>query len=69
MAVIQENACSYSVALECTLKLPSCLPVRRIFFRGDVFCFLLTGKGVTREGWTFFLVSWPRNEGFSPYEV
>ena len=53
VAVIQENVCSFRVAVERHLKSRSRLPVR-LFFRGDVFRFLFTGKGVIREGWTFF---------------
>ena len=53
VAVIQENVCFFRVAVERHLKSRSRLPVR-LFFRGDVFRFLFTGKGVIREGWTFF---------------
>lgn len=41
------------MAVERHLKSRSRLPVR-LFFRGDVYRFLFPGKGVTREGWTFF---------------
>ena len=51
VAIVQENVCFFRVAVERHLKSRSRLSVR-LFFRGDVFRFLLTGKGLTREGWT-----------------
>ena len=53
VAIIRENVCSFRVAVERHLKSRSRLPVRW-FFRGDVFRFLFTGKGIEKEGWTFF---------------
>ena len=43
----------FRVAVERHLKSRSRWPVR-LFFGGNIFRFLFAGKGVSREGWTFF---------------
>lgn len=53
LSLVRENIVCFRIAVERHLKSQSRLPVR-IFLRGDVFRFLLAGKGVSRQGWLFF---------------